>query len=249
MKTLAFRAEKYTVLGHDHKSKKERALALSKGILTELDIPFLRGASGMITWKWNLGKYQLFLDDKNETINILSSIGPFGMKTFQGNFSWNSSVEMYYEYFLTALGFEYRYSIESGKETGVSQASIDKILAPNEEVLAKSEHYFVTNIFEDAFLKAKTGKVLATLGSYYGDPQAAIIDSTESFCAVVGHDTLLIYQIRTREKVLCAVPAEWVYYLIEKEGKIVLRQENCSVKTFYPNDYFGKNRKLYEIKK
>lgn len=54
-------------------------------------------------------------------------------------------------------------------------------------ILAESEHYYIKNEYEDAILFRKPdSKRLASVGYFYGDPEAAYIDDKEQFCITIG---------------------------------------------------------------
>lgn len=62
------------------------------------------------------------------------------------------------------------------------------------EVLAASENYVVAHQFETAYLIYRN-KPLCDIGDFYGDPNVAIIDKDEKWCAIGGCG-LIIYFLR-----------------------------------------------------
>ncbi|MGK5081134.1 hypothetical protein [Janthinobacterium sp. HLX7-2] len=58
--------------------------------------------------------------------------------------------------------------------------------------LARSTHYVVTHEYECASMTAADGRQ-ASLGDFYGDPAAALIDVYEQWCAVAGEGLILCW--------------------------------------------------------
>jgi hypothetical protein len=57
-------------------------------------------------------------------------------------------------------------------------------------VLARSKRYVVSHVFEVVFLREIGGRELV-IGDFYGDPEAAIIDSQERWVVMVGCGIIL----------------------------------------------------------
>lgn len=65
-------------------------------------------------------------------------------------------------------------------------------------ILAESNNFLITNIFETTYLIKKhqcNSKNRIIIGTFYGDPQTAIIDKEEKWCAIAG-EGLIIYFLR-----------------------------------------------------
>ena len=67
---------------------------------------------------------------------------------------------------------------------------------PDWDVLAESEHYYLKKCYEDASLFSKEdGRLITSVGDFYGDPDGGIIDRNERFCVTYGCG-YIIYFIR-----------------------------------------------------
>jgi hypothetical protein len=61
-----------------------------------------------------------------------------------------------------------------------------------QQLLAQSKHYRVVHEYETVFLIGATEHAI-TIGDFYGDPQAALIDRHERWCIVVGEGLIVYY--------------------------------------------------------
>lgn len=68
-------------------------------------------------------------------------------------------------------------------------------MRPDEHILAESENFIVSHIFETAFLISKKTGSETEIGDFYGYPECAIIDKNEKWCAVGGCG-LIVYKIQ-----------------------------------------------------
>lgn len=64
----------------------------------------------------------------------------------------------------------------------------------SKHILARSENYTVYHLFETVILKRPDGQQV-TIGDFYGDPAAAIIDEDEKWVIVVGCG-LILYRLQ-----------------------------------------------------
>jgi len=56
--------------------------------------------------------------------------------------------------------------------------------------LARSAHFRVTHVYESASVHSSEGWQLG-VGEFYGDPQVALIDADERWCAVAGEGLVI----------------------------------------------------------
>ena len=64
-------------------------------------------------------------------------------------------------------------------------------MAPN--ILATSNNYSIEHEYELAYLRLPDGRKIV-VGDFYGDPQAALLDADENWCAIGGCG-LIIYRL------------------------------------------------------
>ena len=70
---------------------------------------------------------------------------------------------------------------------------MNSILSEYEHILAESEHFVITNEYENTFLIIKANNRRILIGDFYGDPQTAVISNDEKFCAVGGCGLIIYY--------------------------------------------------------
>ncbi|MCQ2483685.1 MAG: hypothetical protein MJ153_09390 [Clostridia bacterium] len=71
-----------------------------------------------------------------------------------------------------------------------------KDLEQSERLLAESTNYYLIACYETVSLYRKSDdKKLCCVGHFYGDPEAALIDTNEKFCISVGCG-YIVYRIR-----------------------------------------------------
>lgn len=98
--------------------------------------------------------------------------------------------------------------------------------AMNWNILCESGGYIVKSCYEDVILLEKSSGKNFDLGSYYGDPDCAMIDREEKFCVVKGYDEVMIFFIpqQVGRKIPCR--ADWADEIVQTDSGVKIIFEN-----------------------
>jgi hypothetical protein len=115
--------------------------------------------------------------------------------------------------------------------------------------LARSRNYAVLHEYEEAFLETSDGRRVS-LGSFYGDPECALIDEAERWCVVAGCG-LVVYFLREPFSPVNICPSEqyvWVYPAwVNPQWVVGMSQPSRDVVRF-TCDPDGSRTEVYELR-